>query len=141
MLADVLQPVSCDRNTQFGIPLPHDTWVQYLEFEKRKEAQSSEQQQISQNPRSCLSLSASPQRQRLGNGSRLQCLCFSPVFKSVSYKLWFPWWRVSFGASQIHVQWRDGTRRRRVAWVCNLVNCHLSFAFLTSEQDVGRCFL
>ncbi|XP_010145059.1 PREDICTED: dedicator of cytokinesis protein 2-like, partial [Eurypyga helias] len=58
-------PVSHNRNTQFGIPLPHDTGVQYLEL--RKEEGSSEQQQISQNPRSC---SACPLSAATATGKR-----------------------------------------------------------------------
>ena len=138
--AYVLKPVLCYGNTQFGIPLPHDTGVQCLEL--RKEEGSSEEQQISQNPRSCLSLPARPPWQQLGKGSCFQCLCLSPCFTAVSDKFWLPWWRASFGASRIHVWWQGGRRRtRRAVWVCNWVNCRSAFVFITSEQDVGRCSL
>lgn len=105
----------------------------------RKEEGSSEEQQISQSPRGCRSpLVLSDSSRERDRGARV---CLSSILRAVSYKSWFPWWWASLRASRIHVWWRDGTRQRRVAWVCNSVNCHLSFVFIASEQDVGRCFL
>lgn len=58
-----------------GFPSPMTLGYSISSWEKRKEARSSEQQQISQKPRSCLSLPARTQWQQPGNASCFQSLC------------------------------------------------------------------
>lgn len=68
--------------------------------------------------------------------------CWLPISNFASFKSCLPQWWASVGASQTHVRWRHGARQtRRLAWVCNSVNYCLNFVLITSEQDVGRCFL
>lgn len=122
----------CKRNTQFGIPLPHDTGARYLEL--RKEEGSSERQQIFP---SCLCCLCSAR----GWGARAPLgPAFGTASSSASPKSCSPQARAALGASGIHLPWQGGTRQTRVAWVSSSGSCHLSVVFVSSEQDVGRCF-
>lgn len=109
------------RNTQFGIPLPHDTRAQCLGLRKRKEAPRG-----SKSPRAAVLLSG------LGRAGA------SAAFGQPSSASPNP--APGQHLCQPTDPWPGGTGLTRAVWVSSLGSCH-GRPVCVSGQDVGRCFL